>query len=449
MKNHIFLTGMILACICFAASCGSKATCDPPLLLGPEESISPPNPNLQTDVFIDATLSMQGYAVDGSLSFYQQSIPMLERAVIKNGGQISFHKFGTEIIDLPGRSYGDAGQKAFYADGSINKKTLIEKVIDRANPEALTIIVTDLFQERADINQLSEKIKSKFISNNLAVGILGIRSQYNGRIFDVGTNNYSFGYSSTGESKTFRPFYLLALGTHSDIARYFDTLVAVEMSGFPDKQQVIFSKFLTAQPATWAKSKITETKGVNEVNGVLVSSQRGELSYKEFKVKGNLPVGTISAEIPYRPLANTVAFEHLQPSIEAFTCSSSDKKAGNADAVGQTIPNPAIAPALRITGELVNNEKIGLKLEIEAKRLDPKAICGYHVILRPASYLMPAWIDDWNMTGEQVETWHRDAGTFDGSKTYNLAPFLQTLWETNRQVNNPKVADFYCYFRNG
>jgi len=413
------------------------------------DSMPPPNPNPQTDVYLDGTLSMQGYVSDGSLSYYQQSIPMLERAVIKNGGQIAFHKFGTEIVDLPERTYADAGKKAFYEDGKINKKTMIEKVIDQADPDGLTIIVTDLFQERADINQLSEKIKNKFISNNRAVGILGIRSQYNGRIFDVGTNNYSFGYNSKEEPGSLRPVYLLALGNHADIARYFDTLTTGEMSGFPEKQQVIFSKYLTSQPATWEKSKITETKGVNEVNGVLVSSQRGELPYKEFKVKENSDVGNITAEVPFRPLANTVTYDQLQSTVEPFTCSSTDKKDGDSGAGGQTVSNPGIATAVRIAGQVIDNAKIGLKLEVDRKKLDPKVISGYRVILRPSNYVMPAWIDDWNMTGEQIEAWQREPASFDGSKTYNLAPFLQTLWETNRQVNNPKVADFYSYFRNG
>lgn len=447
-KSLLLRIGVLLIYGCLAISCGQKKIlCDLPPVLGAEDYLSTSTTNSPTEVFIDATLSMQGFIADGSLSYYQQTIPILERAVIRNGGQINFYKFGTEIQDLPERSYGDAEKKAFYSDGVINKKTLIEKVIDRANPDNLTIIVTDLFQERADINQLSEKIKSKFLTNGRAVGILGIKSQFAGKIFDVGINNYSFAYSSSGESKSLRPFYLLALGNHADIARYFDTLVSGEMSGFPDKQKIIFSKFLTAGPATLSGATISDSRGVNEVNGVMVPSQKGETPYKEFKIKNNVDAATISAQLPYKPLADTMPFEGAKGTVEAFTCGLPDKETEAASSAA--VPSPEKASAVGFSAATINNEAIDLKVEIATKKLDSKEVCGYHVIIRPDQYRMPAWINAWNMSGEQIESWKTVPAAFDGSRTYNLEPFLGTLWEINRQVNNPKIADFYTYFRVG
>ncbi len=154
---------VIFVCVFLAGgSCASKPKCLPPPSLADSDSMPPATANLSTDVFLDATISMQGFISDNSLSYYQQSIPMLERAIIKNGGRAAFYKFGTDIKELSGRSYGDADKKNFYTDSLINKKTLIEKVIERADSNHLTVIITDLFQEKSDINQLSEKIKTKF-----------------------------------------------------------------------------------------------------------------------------------------------------------------------------------------------------------------------------------------------------------------------------------------------
>jgi hypothetical protein len=428
-------------------SCGGKVVCEPPPALGQTSIIA--TPNVPTDVFIDATLSMQGFITDGSLSYYQQSMPMLERAVIRNGGQINFFKFGTDIAELPGRSYGDAERRAFYGDGSINKKTLIEKVLDRANPDSLTIIVTDLFQERADINQLSEKIKNKFIAADRAVGVLAVRSQYSGKIFDVGSNNYSFTYSSGAEPDTLRPFYLLALGRHADIANYFNTLVSGEMAAFPDKHQVIFSQFLAEKISSWAGAKLTDTQGLNEVNGVLVQAQKGDLPYKEFKIKSNASVVRVVAELPFRRLDDVVEFDQLKPSAETFTCGSAKNNTGNETGSKGYAADDGLMEAIKMSAEAPPSGQIKIGLDVDQKRLDQKAICGYHIVLKPERYSLPAWINEWNMTGEQIETWHASPASFGGGKTYNLAPFLQTLWETNRQVHDPKVADFYTFFRVG
>jgi hypothetical protein len=447
-KRFLLCLGVVFVYSFLVISCGKKILCDPPPLLESEDLLTASPSNPPTDVFIDATLSMQGFVGDGASSYYQQSIPMLERAVIKNGGKISFYKFGTDIQPLPERSYEDAEKKGFYSDSSINKKTLIEKVIDRADPHSLTIIVTDLFQERADINQLSEKISAKFIKNNQAVGVLGIRSQFNGKIFDVGPNNYSFVYTSAAEPKSLRPFYLLALGTHADIAHYFETLTSGEMSSFPETQKVIFSKFVSTSPATWAHSTIIDSRGINEVNGVLVAPQKGETPYKEFKVKNNVETATISAQIPYQAVKDTVAYEGLKPTVEAFTCGAAAKTSDNSSASTGNIPNPE-GGAVQFSAATSDAGRIDLKIDIAPKKLDSKIICGYHLIVRPGEYHLPSWINEWNMTGEQIESWHRTPQSFDGSRTYNLSPFLGTLWEINRQINNPKIADFYTYFRAG
>ncbi len=428
-------------------SCGGgKVVCEPP----PAAQQIPitATANIPTDVYLDATLSMQGFITDGSLSYYQQTMPMLERAVIRTGGQVSFFKFGTDIVELPGRSYGDAERKAFYGDGSINKKTLIEKVLDRANPDNLTIIVSDLFQERADINQLSEKIKNKFIATDRAVGVLAIRSHFNGKIFDVGSNNYSFAYSTGSEPATLRPFYLLALGRHGDIANYFNTLIGGEMAVFPEKHQLIFSQFLTENIVSWANAKITDTQGLNEVNGVLVRGQKGDVPYREFKIKSNAQTVKVTASLPFRKLSDVIEFDQLKPTAQTFTCGAANSDTYVPGESKSYTPNESLMGAVKISAVSGENS-IDISLDVDQKRLDPKAICGYHIVLKPEGYTLPAWVNEWNMTGEQIEGWRSSPTSFEGGKTYNLAPFLQTLWETNRRVHDPKVADFYTYFRIG
>ena len=81
--------------------------------------------------------------------------------------------------------------------------------------------MTDLFQDRRDVNLLVSQLKDKYIKNGLEVGLLGLRSEFNGKVYNLGTTPIL--YRSTPDNpETFRPFYLLVLGRHADIAHYFD-----------------------------------------------------------------------------------------------------------------------------------------------------------------------------------------------------------------------------------
>ena len=85
---------------------------------------------------------------------------------------------------------------------------------------SLAVIVTDLFQDEGDINRLVAQLKEKYLQKELAVGLLGIRSQFDGTVYDAGINVPPIDHQGD------RPFYLLVLGRHADIAYYFDQIKA-------------------------------------------------------------------------------------------------------------------------------------------------------------------------------------------------------------------------------
>lgn len=435
----------LLIGVMVTACANKKSRCEaPPDTVG---SIDGPTADLAVEVYIDGTVSMEGYVLDGALSHFQQSIPMLERAVIKQGGKISFFKFGSDVVELPGRSYGDADRRNFYKDGTINKTTEIGKVLDRSQTDRLTVVVTDLFQERADINQLTEKIKAKFLTADLAVGVMGIRSSYKGRIFDVGINNYSFDYSSSSETPSLRPFYLLALGKPADISRYFDTLSQGEMSAFPEVQRLVFSRHLGASIASWRNAEVTDTQGVNEVTGVLVKSDVEDDHFKEFRVKSKGASHSITAILPFEPRTGTLFFRDLKAAVEtSFICASVPGESALDSSKNGTSSSPP-ASAITVSEAGLSDNKIKIKMDIDPTKLDPGAINGLRLVLRPGVFELPAWVKEWSLTGEQVEIFRKEPVSFTGGKTYNLLPFIETLWEANRTVHNPKIADLYTYFK--
>lgn len=405
---------------------------------------------LRVDLFFDATLSMKGFVSTETTSSYQQTIPSLERGVIEgwNGGQATFYKFGDDIAPLPGRAYLDAVKPAFYADSKYNTKTLIERVIDQANPAHLTVIVSDLFQDNADVNQLSDRLKQKFIANNLAVGVYAIRSQFAGQVYDVGPDNYTFGYKSGDESSSYRPFYLLAFGSHADIAHYFDVLAKSGLNNFPETHALIFSRHLTALPASFAGAKLKSADRISEMSSsnLLSGVYRGD-RVKAFKISSGKTEAKLGLELPYNAALGNVMPHGSELTAEVTAWKGEDTGAPELALAENHQAQRAFRASARLLPEQGPFGTLDLRAELKVTELPAGGIYRYRVQLRPTKYALPEWVARWNMRGEEIRAWHLRPQDFDGSKTYNLENFLGTLQGALLGTTPPKVCDVYFYIR--
>jgi hypothetical protein len=436
--------------VCLALSltaCGKKRS--PP----PEDErveLGPVSDALKVDLFFDATLSMKGFVLTETTSSYQQAVPLLERGVIEgwNGGQATFYKFGDDIAPLPGRKYLNAAKPTFYGDSKYNKKTLIERVIEQAEPEHLTVIVTDLFQDNADVNQLSERLKQKFIAHDLAVGVYAVRSQFAGRVYDVGPDNYSFDYKSGDNSEKYRPFYLLAFGSHADIAHYFDVLAAGGLGGPPESNVIIFSRHLIARPASFYGAKLKSADKISEVSAsnLLSGAYKGD-RVKAFKISSGKALAKFGLELPYNAaLANVMRHGgELTPEVSAW------KGEDTGAAELKLVENPQAQKAIQVSAQLLPQEgpfsALDLRAELKVAELPAGGVYRYRVQLRPSRYALPDWVAAWNMRDDDIKAWHLRPQAFDGSKTYNLENFLGTLQGAVLSTTPPEVCDVYFYIR--
>ncbi|HUC19888.1 MAG TPA: hypothetical protein VMR98_00115, partial [Candidatus Polarisedimenticolaceae bacterium] len=348
---------------------------------------------------------------------------------------------------LPGRGYLEAVKPAFYSDSKYNKKTYIERVIDQAELGHLTIIVTDLFQDNADVNQLSEKLKQKFIAKSLAVGVLAVRSQYEGTVYDVGSDNYSFVYKNKEKPETGRPFYLLALGSHADIAHYFSTLENSGLNTFPQKHVLIFSRFLTAQPSAFTSAKLKTADKISEISSSnLLSKAHGGEQVKAFKITKGKALARFSTEWAYQPLPNV---------LEYSSDLTSDVKGWKGEDTGARelilAENQQAAKALTVATTLLPEstpfKKLEIRTELRVSELPAAGTYRYRILLRPNHYSLPTWVSEWNMTDKEIKNWHLRTSDFNGAKTYNLENFLGTLQGAVLSATPPEVADIYCYIR--
>lgn len=457
-KRRLSLLSAVLLAALFYPAChklsarlagGSSSKCPVVTPEKPALTFAPPSQNLRVDIYLDATLSMKGFTDTDSFSFYQQTIPLLESSIINTlKGERAFYKFGNRTEELKGRDYLLAQKPAFYADVNFNTKTLIENVLENASPQNLTVVVTDLFQNNADVNQLSDKIKSKFINANLAVGILGLKSQFKGMVYDVGADNYSFPYQTADEA-TFRPFYILAFGSHANIARYFDALEADGVKNFPIKERLVISGSLTEKPASYAGVDVIDKKNINELSGTIVKNEENLNDFGEFRIRDDTKPSSVEVQLPFKQLPGTVVISpELEPEVTALLCVAvqpSDSNTGGGSRL--FVQRIGDAGALNIDARIMKTDGINLKIAIAPDKLEKKDVNAFHLILRPRQSSLPAWVGNWNMSDSEISSWKKNPKQFGGSRTYNLQHFLQTVWTTTENMSKPVVADLYLYIK--
>ncbi|HKV42198.1 MAG TPA: hypothetical protein VJX67_23550 [Blastocatellia bacterium] len=394
--------------------------------------------DLSVDVYIDSTLSMKGFLVPGVYSYYEQTLVAIERTLEKGWSQVNpaFHRFGTKIGDINGRLHVVAAKPPFYTDREYNKKTFIENVIKAADTTHLTVIVTDLFQDEADVSKLTGGLKQKYVRGNLAIGVLAIKSQFRGEVYDVGTKNYAFPYSC-GEAppERFRPFYLLILGGYSDVENFFVKMADSALSKFPQTHFVIFSEHLDSPAVSFANGRIVSLKGLVQVGGLLTRVKDDDA--RQLRLRGER--GQFVANLNLNSLPNTLPFNQtsLDARVTAWKCVK-----------GKLVEDKAAVGGLKVKSHVEQAGQLTVEEQIDASRLSGDGIYCFRVVLHPSSYL-PDWVDQWDMDPNQIEDWRVHPERFDGSRTFNLRPLLKDLMDTMTEERDPELGELVCYVRKG
>ena len=437
----IFLTG------CDTSKSGIP---DPP---EPLSDLPPISDRLVARIYFDATLSMQGFVVPDS-THYTRICPSLESVIVSGWRDetVSFFRFGERVEPINRSTYLQSGYENFYEEEDIFGKTYIEKAIENeaqfvktdigtsstledttqidandtpqeapvpANTEGqLVVIVTDLFQDDSDITQLIDYVKEKYIQKGLDVGLFGLRSQFDGTVYDIGS-----GEGSSLRYRGPRPFYLLVFGKHADIAHYFDRLIA---NGFSEAKAIIFSRYLVDRLVTFEGSVIRLD---NLISDIFVDDQDSRL--KQYEIRRNADPAKITAEMKYNQLPYTMSFDSI-----VF-----DDPIAKHAPMGETKICPEAEECLEVIPMLSkheddNDSKLSVTFELDSRSLPGSAVYLYEVTLRSKidTYQPPDWCLKWDMGMER-----------DGSKTLNLVKFVSDLSLVTARTHYPKIAQFHCY----
>lgn len=411
-------------------------------------------------IYFDATLSMQGFVVPGA-THYTRICPALE-SVIVSGWQdetVRFFRFGERVERIDRNTYLQVGDESFYQT-DIGIKTYIEKIIENEAPlvkpqmeenntlegateinvnnmpekggaeadsteNRLVVIVTDLFQDNGDINRLVPELKEKYIKKGVDVGLFGLRSQFDGTVYDIGIGEgSSMPYrSSPGDLKTFRPFYLLVLGKHADISHYFDRLIA---NGFTEAETIIFSRYLVSPLLSFEGAKVDP---YNLNNKIVNRDHSQNPILKQYEIVRSSEPAKISAKMEYVPLPHAMSFDSNTFEGPIIAEHKPDRNGENERSV-------EAMNCLEVTPTFSENE---LTVEFTlTTSLPRRAVYLYEVTLHPEidTYMVPEWCSKWDMgTGR------------NGARTLNLLNFVDGLTDIAVSEHRPKIAQFYFYIK--
>ena len=173
--------------------------------------------NMSVKVYVDGTASMAGYTNKNAPSVFKDVVKSLEPIFHARwkSNKIEFVRFGDAYVPFNGEDFLKFEREDFYKDTD----TRLDNVIKDTDNRNLSIIITDLFQTNQHYTSLSNALETKCFGNqaNRSFAIIGIKSQFKGKIYDV-ANHAPVEYNSEdGNVASYRPLYLLVVGNDADV----------------------------------------------------------------------------------------------------------------------------------------------------------------------------------------------------------------------------------------
>ena len=464
-KTNLLLFSIYLCFFLFLTSCNNRKDSGIPEFQDDTSDATPGNisKRLVARIYFDATLSMQGYVIPGSTR-YTQMCRYLESVIVSGweNGTVDFFRFGEQVEPIDRNTYLNLSQTNFYENNKIYRETFIQKIINyedelvgnqteesntneesteiNVTPEvinnnkkenSLVVIVTDLFQDKRDITVLVSQLKEQYIQKGFEVGLLGLRSEFDGTVYDLGGGPLPYS-SKSDNPDTYRPFYLLVLGRHADIAHYFNRLIETGFSDATDDvNTVIFSQYLVSPLLSFENATINKLENLNRVS----ITKEPDPQVKEYRITKKDKRSKITAKMNFMLLPHVLQFD-FETLDDLITVKHSLN--GTPD-VSQKAKN-----CLAVTSTLLKNKdsnELSVEFTLDSQSLPRKRIYLYEVTLHPDidSFKEPEWCSKWDMGNQR-----------NGAKTLNLLNFVRDLTQVTVRLDQPHhliIAKFHFFIK--
>lgn len=399
-------------------------------------------------VQFDGTPSMQGF-VNIPDSRYVRTLRLIDSAITTafgNSPPVKYYKFGTKRIPLPNQQSSLIAQRPSFYDGNIEE--LLDAQIERAieplnknNQDDLSIIITDLYQKDGEIRSVISSLKANYLEKGLAVGILAVRSEFDGIVYDIGLT-YDFVDKTTeaNNPETFSPFYLIVLGNYENVVTFFDRMKAASQSeglNFSGKNFVIFYPKLLENPLVLnIKENNLSLKGMQKIltvnDGQLMVSVKDKQTTEHLMLKDEASDGQkMNYQIAYEKLPYLLPVKEFSVNvITEYNNSSRELKE-----LAKLNQNQLI----EFNDWQIKESELLFSTMFNYNQME-EGIYWFSAEVFPKTLGLPEWSSQWNLKEQE---------TFNPSKsqTYNLLPFLEGLKATTLQQIKQKnqAVGRFCY----
>ena len=375
---------------------------------------------IEVDVYWDATYSMKGYTTLAAGNVYR-TLPDLLGDIGSSMGEVKFFRFGENIQPLENRDY-----RKFSSPEPYNEIiTAVHNVIDKADSNHLSIIITDLFESDSDWSGVTQKLRDKYFANHQAVAIIGIKNSFNGDIFDVGLNAAKFNYNSYDYSERFRPFYLMIMGSEPVILDFMQRFK--ERQSIPNETNyLLLSENLTETASDFSNLQVQTMDNFYAEEKLEIEDK----NVKEFGLDKFNEEAAFTVNFNYKaPLgACPLDMSTLSQTVHVLSLNEEDwTEKGDNDVKAVLTP---------IEGQ-PNNYEVKVTLTPEKSLVEGK-INFVHLDITPTAkgYQLPDWVRAWNMANVDV-----DPENFDGSKTINLIHVIGSLKDSVFAAAHPALLN--------
>jgi hypothetical protein len=407
---------------------------------------------LAFDVYLDASISMAGYVSEGPYSLYAETLGFIEKT-IRTGwtdASIAFYKFGERSPESIKRErFLEAKQPDFYDQKTTNIDQVVEFISNRPGKKEekilFSIIITDLLQSDTDFDNIAQLLRDKFIKKSYAVGILGMRSEFSGFIYDLGDSIPKLNYKSNSKDfRTFRPFYYILISPQADIVHFYESLIRAGL----DKRAnfLLISPYILENIFTLENvRKSCATTFMNQSHRLLnlgVADLKRILQFEVIRKKDN---ATIDFEFDFQPKPWIIPFEYQNKYIEHHVnIFRFDKKKKS------FLPLSFSEPYLYVDKFEFQSDKnptsLKVRLKIISTKLPEQNTYAFEVVSRPKedAFKMPPWVNDWSFSPKEMASRGSSGnGSLWGSRTPNLMEFLSDLWRSTYVIYQPKLMHLH------
>jgi hypothetical protein len=241
--------------------------------------------------------------------------------------------------------------------------------------------------------------------------VLGLKSEFNGTIYDVGPSNQQFTYTTDGKSEDkFHPFYVLILGSQGNVSQFYERLTE---NGLETHQFSIFFPRSISSVATINVSESFETprelkivKALNDGKSVVRVKDNEPIQLLMATKKKDGPI-TFQPNIKLSTVPHSLPIDASSIKIVPSITQYKNKKSGF---------QPVETQAIQVSKIDIQKSSLNFTGEIDTNSLD-EGLYQVSVDLFAKDFQDPDW---WS-------AWSAGSGGTDGAKTNNLQPFLRVL----------------------